>query len=229
MDSWIARGAILLCALGCGFAETTSTDSTDRQDTAAASTARMVRGGAADTIQSFYLSDENMGYFEAGFEIIPMKTPRFVTQTIGVGGLRLGFGFPLRFPFMLTYVRLRASFHGALNDFGPPKEQERTYITASNELTFGRRLSFTAKTYELYPHLSLGFSNGIAVSSGTEEGLKGHNQHYYLHWGVGLAVRKRFVSGKTRFAVGLQLSYERAFVRDEDAKQRLGLTALAAY
>jgi hypothetical protein len=175
---------------------------------------------------------EQVGSLEMGMNFMLRNDPRFPHEGgrrfhIGNAGFRLGILFPLRFPGIASYYRVRVMFHNAtLSDVDTV---DYTYLTGTNELVVGKNFFIRNQPFEYIPLVAVGYNNGIIVEKVLNAGISGREVHYFWFWHIGMMIKRHIEIQNQRMAIGLSVNFERAFVADEDTKRRLSICALFSY
>jgi hypothetical protein len=166
---------------------------------------------------------ENIIVIEIGENIYLQSQSRFVRYDVGGAGFLIGFLVPIRIPYVLTYYHAKATFHRAVV---MKEDVVDTYITATNELRFGKSLLIKNIPFEYTPVFGVGYNNGIVIYRDYNGKLRGGETHYFFNYTIGLCIRQPFLIEKRYYTLGLSATYERAFTPDEDTKQRLVFSLL---
>lgn len=172
-----------------------------------------------------FISREKGISVELGMNTYPAIVPMFNKDTIGIAGLSLGIMVPIRLPYVVSWVRIKATFHSSTHN--PWKN--RTYVTGTNEILVGKPFFIKNLPFEYTPVVGWGFNNGIILWNMWEKGFKGTETHYFSHYNIGLMVRNQYRAWNQVFTGGVMINWESSFFDPILVTKRINLSVLLGY
>jgi hypothetical protein len=162
---------------------------------------------------------------ELGVNVYPTANPYFYRDDIGNIGLPLGIMVPIRIPYIVSWVRIKAIFHGSHR----PGLVNRSYLTGTNEILIGKPFFIKDLPFEYTPVVGWGFNNALLISNLWAKGFKGTETHYYSHYDVGLLVRNQYRLLNQIVTGGVMLNWESGFFAKENTTKRINCSLLIGY
>jgi hypothetical protein len=176
--------------------------------------------------ENFILREKGISV-EIGMNTYPAALPKFYSDTIGVVGLPIGIMVPIRIPYIVSWVRIKAIFHSSTRRSTHIKTE--TYVTGTNEILVGKPFFIKNLPYEYTPVIGWGFNNGIILWNIWEKGFKGSETHYYSHYDLGLMVRNQYRVRDQVITGGVMLNWESSFFDPINVTKRINLSLILGY
>jgi len=162
---------------------------------------------------------------ETGLNIYPTGQPGFYRDKITHLGLPVGIMVPIHIPYILSWVRIKAIFHGSTKE----GLKNRNYLTGTNEVIVGKPFYIKRAPFEYTPIIGWGFNNALLVSNLWGDGFKGNETHYYSQYILGIMAREQFKFFNQLLVCGLMLDWEGGFFATENTTRRINLSLIIGY
>lgn len=174
--------------------------------------------------ENFILREQGVS-LEIGMNIYPTPRPGYYRDTISIIGLPIGIMVPIRLPYIISWVRIKATFHESRRD--PMKN--RVWVTGVNEILIGKPFFIKTLPYEYTPVIGWGFNNGILLTDMWANGFKGNEVHYYSHYNIGLMVRNQYRVKNQVLTGGVMLNWEGSVGDTINITRRINLSMVVGY
>jgi hypothetical protein len=174
--------------------------------------------------ENFILREKGIS-LEIGMNIFPTAHPSYYRDSIGIIGLPIGIMVPIRLPYIVSWVRIKASFHPSNRQ---PKKN-RSWVTGTNEILIGKPFFIKKLPFEYTPVIGWGFNNGILLTDLWSNGFKGTEVHYYSHYNIGLMVRNQYRIKNQVITGGVMVNWESSFFDSVNVTKRINCSLILGY